>query len=311
MPPPSALQKRREKRTIFHPQTFTVVVAAAAAANSSENDNNNNNNNTSNEDDGIVDEYKNDIEPLLSPSSSPSLSISPSLSCCGCFPFEASLHNLPRTLYNEIELVFPDIASQVKYDKQRNDKMRIMNDDNNNNNNNNKREYFVIPTYHIAKHSILELNDKTENERLRIFLRFKNYFVTDFYNLLKQKDQYALLDIPDIDGSASTLFSNSNGDSDGCGGGGGNYSSTIYDEVASTRSILGYSTFLYCGLQIVSHPNYGYEKLAIHTIIIYSRLIDVKETYMELFKRYNKINEESSRIEISKSNQNARTQDWT
>ena len=273
MPPPSALQKRREKRTIFHPQTFTVVVAAAAAANSSENDNNNN---TSNEDDGIVDEYKNDIEPLLSPSSSPSLSISPSLSCCGCFPFEASLHNLPRTLYNEIELVFPDIASQVKYDKQKNDKMRIMND-----NDDNKREYFVIPTYHIAKHSILELNDKTENERLNIFLRFKDHFATDFYNLLKQKDQYALLDIPDIDGSASTLFS-SNGDS------GGNYSSTIYDEVASTRSILGYSTFLYCGLQIVSHPCYGYEKLAIHTIIIYSRLTDVKETYIELFKRYNK-----------------------
>jgi hypothetical protein len=273
--PPSALQKRREKRTIFPPQTFTVVVTAAATTTSKSSGNNN-----KNDDDDGTDEYKNDIDPPLS--SSPSSSPSSSLDCCGCFPFEASLHNLPRTLYNEIELVFPDIASQVKYDKQKNDKIRIMNDDN-------KREYFVIPTYHIAKNSILELNDKTENERLCIFLRFKDYFVTDFYNLLKQKDQYALLDIPDIDGSASTLFS-SNGDS------GGNYSSTIYDEVASTRSILGYSTFLYCGLQIVSHPSYGYEKLAIHTIIIYSRLIDVKETYMELFNRYNKMTNESNRI---------------
>ena len=277
--PPSALQKRREKRTIFPPQTFTFVIAAAAATtaeaatttattHSSENDNNDD------DDDDGTDKSINDRDPPLS-SSLPSSSSSSD--GCACFPFEASLHNLPRTLYNEIELVFPDIASQVKYDKQKNDKMRIMN----NNDDNNKREYFVIPTYHIAQHSILELNDKTENERLTIFLRFKDHFATDFYNLLKQKDQYALLDIPDIDGSASTLFS-SNGDSNG------NYSSTIYDEVASTRSILGYSTFLYCGLQIVSHPCYGYEKLAIHTIIIYSRLTDVKETYMELFKRYNK-----------------------
>ena len=290
--PPSALQKRREKRTIFPPRTFTFVITAATSAATTATTTHNSENDNNDDDDG-TDESINDIDPPLSSSSFSS----PSSDGCACFPFEASLHNLPRTLYNEIELVFPDIASQVKYDKQKNDKMRIMN-----NNDDNKREYFVIPTYHIAQHSILELNDKTENERLTIFLRFKDHFATDFYNLLKQKDQYALLDIPDIDGSASTLFS-SNGDSSG------NYSSTIYDEVASTRSILGYSTFLYCGLQIVSHPCYGYEKLAIHTIIIYSRLTDVKETYMELFKRYN-INDESNQIE-SIEIQPARTQDGT
>jgi len=164
--------------------------------------------------------------------------------------FEASLHHLPRTLNGEIKLVFPDLASKIQpsYDT--------------------TRKLLAIPTYQLAAFSILEINEETEAERLRLFLRFKAY-AQDLSKHLSQIDPSSSLDIPDIDGSAT--FSRS--------------TVTIYDEVSSTRAILGYSTFLYMGVQIVQHPRMGYAKLAVHTVLVYARPDDA----MEAFRRMERV----------------------
>lgn len=197
---PSALQKKREQRTILSPRPFIA----------------------------------NDSESSQ--------------------PFEASLHQIPRTLQSEIALVFPDVASQFILEKK-----------NACGNVGSKREYLAIPTCHAAEFPIIEINEETEEERLRIFLRFKN-FAAEFARRLKQRDASSLVDIPDIDGSAT--FSRA--------------TVTIYDEVASTRSILGYSTFLYMGIQIVHHPRIGYAKLALHTMVLFARPEDARDTYLEM-----------------------------
>jgi len=160
--------------------------------------------------------------------------------------FEASLHQLPRTLTSEIKLVFPDLASRAQP----------------NNNGDTARKLLAIPTYHTASFSILEINDKTEAERLRLFLRFKTYAQT-LSQHLKQIDPLSSLDIPDIDGAATF----------------GRATITIYDEVSSTRALLGYSTFLYMGVQIVHHPVIGYARLAVHTVLMYARPEDAKEAF--------------------------------
>jgi len=54
---------------------------------------------------------------------------------------------------------------------------------------------------------------------------------------------------------------------------------TIYDEVSSTRATLGYSTFLYMGVQIVHHPVIGYERLGVHTVLMWARPEDAKEAF--------------------------------
>ena len=230
--PPSALQKRREQRTILSPQNFFST--AVTIDHTTEND-------TSDDDHGS------------SSSSSPS------------FEFEASLHQLPRTLHGEIELVFPDIASQAKREK------KEMMKEGEGKGTSTGREYLVIPTFHIAEFSILERNDQTEDERLQIFLRHRD-FATEFMKLLKEKDHDSQLDMPDIDGSSTFSI--------------GGHTLTVFDEVASTRSILGYSTFLYMGVEIVHHPRIGYQKLSIHTIVMYARPKDAEETYYELLKQY-------------------------
>jgi len=76
-------------------------------------------------------------------------------------------------------------------------------------------------------------------------------------------DPLASLDIPDIDGAATF----------------GRSTITIYDEVSSTRAILGYSTFLYMGVQIVHHPVIGYARLGVHTVLMYARPEDAKEAF--------------------------------
>lgn len=161
--------------------------------------------------------------------------------------YEISLHQLPKTLHNEIALVFPDLAAQNLKDGS-------------------GRELLAIPTYHTASMEILERNQTTEDERLRIFLCFKD-LATQFRNELSKLDSMSNVDIPDIDGSAT--FSRS--------------TVTIYDEVSSTRSILGYSTFLYMGVQMVHHPRIGYSKLAIHTMILYGRPDDVKQVFLKVW----------------------------
>jgi hypothetical protein len=151
--------------------------------------------------------------------------------------FEASLHEVPRSLHSEIALVFPDL----KTDR------------------NSGRQLLALPTYHAAQFSILEINEATEAERLRLFLRFRD-FASSFRDQLTKLDPDAFLDIPDIDGAAA--FSRS--------------TMTIYDEVTSTRSLLGYSTFLYMGVQMVQHPRFGYAKLALHTMIVWAQKEDVQ-----------------------------------
>jgi len=163
--------------------------------------------------------------------------------------FEASLHQLPRTLNNEMKLVFPDLASQ------------------NQSSDGTTRKLLAIPTYQTAAFSILEINDQTEAERLRLFLRFKSY-AQDLSQHLSQIDPLSSLDIPDIDGAATF----------------GRTTVTIYDEVSSTRALLGYSTFLYMGVQIVHHPKIGYSKLAVHTVLMYARPDDAKEAFLRMEK---------------------------
>lgn len=245
--PSSALQKRREERTILPPHVFADATAE-------------------NEHAGI--EYDQGFPPSSS-SSPPLLSDS----------FEASLHKLPRTLNSEVELVFPEIAAQAKREKRgktRSSSNTIGGSNNENSDHDDEsakpREYLLIPTFHVSRFSTLERNDRTEDERVRIFLRFRD-FAREFRDRLFQKDPGSRLDIPDIDGASSFSVHHS--------------TSAAYDEVASTRSVLGYSTFLYMGVQIVHHPRIGYEKLAIHTIVLYARSRDVEEIYFELLNSKN------------------------
>lgn len=163
--------------------------------------------------------------------------------------FEASMHELPRTLFSEVKLVFPDIASCC--------------------NREDERELLTVPTFHSASFSILEMNEGTDNERLRLFLRFKDY-AADFLKELKNIDVSSVGDIPDIDGSAT--FSRS--------------TVTIYDEVSSTRSLLGYSTFLYMGVQMVQHPRIHYSKLAVHTMVLFAKPGDAMEAFIRLENQY-------------------------
>eukprot|EP00536_Pseudo-nitzschia_multiseries_P007850 jgi/Psemu1/18910/gm1.18910_g len=238
----SNLQKRRQERTIVTPHIFAdqPSLVSPDPVDVAENDN-----------DGVE---ANASYPLVKPPSG---------------SFEASLHQLPRTLNSEIEVVFPEIASQARQEKRLKRKNNIGGGDNEIK----EREYLVLPTFHVANFSILERNDRTEDERLRIFLRFRQ-FAMEFRNRLAQKDPQSQLDIPDIDG-ASTFSANS-------------HTTSAYDEVASTRSILGYSTFLYMGVQIVHHPRIGYGRLAIHTIVMYADSKDAEGIYYELRKNYSK-----------------------
>ena len=158
--------------------------------------------------------------------------------------FEASLHHLPRTLKTEIKLVFPDLASRIQPDGDA------------------TRKLLVVPTYQSAAFPILEITGETEAERLCLFLRFRS-FARDLSRRLSRLDPASSLDIPDIDGAATFTRA----------------TVTIYDEVGSTRAVLGYPTFLYMGVQIVQHPRMGYERLAVHTAVVYARPEDVVEAF--------------------------------
>ncbi|VEU36250.1 unnamed protein product [Pseudo-nitzschia multistriata] len=240
--PSSGLQKRREERTILSPHVFANYHSPTPTDSTVEKDG------------ACIQDYGFQSSPHPSDS------------------FEVSLHRLPRTLNSEIELVFPEIASQAKREKR--EQAKHKKDEctkENTKRNDHKREYLVIPTFHVTRFSILERNDRTEDERIRVFLRFRD-FATEFKHRLSQKDPFSRLDIPDIDGAST--FSDSV------------HTNSAYDEVASTRSILGYSTFLYMGIQIVQHPRIGYEKLAIHTIVAYANCRHAAETYLELLKKY-------------------------
>mmetsp|Transcript_4846 Transcript_4846/g.10258 ORF Transcript_4846/g.10258 Transcript_4846/m.10258 type:complete len:225 (+) Transcript_4846:129-803(+) len=176
--------------------------------------------------------------------------------------FEASLHQLSPSLIMEAKLVFPNLVP-------------LLSSINTTNNTNNVkiRELLAIPTYHIANFPILERNDTTEEERLRLFLRFQK-FAREYSRELNKIDPSSFVDIPDIDGIAS--FSTSNN------GGGGGIGSAIYDEVSSTRSLLGYSTFLYMGVQIVQHPRIHYSKLTVHTVVVWALIDDAKQAFLNV-----------------------------
>jgi hypothetical protein len=125
--------------------------------------------------------------------------------------------------------------------------------------------YQAIPTMHRSDFSILERNDKTEEERLRLFLRLSQFAIM-LKALLTSVDPGSFLDFPDIDGGAAV----------------GQSSVTIYDEVSSTRSCLGYRVFLYMGVQIVDHPKWGFSNLAVHTILIYARPKDAQNVLLKM-----------------------------
>jgi len=240
--PSSNLQKRREERTIISPHIFADQTCRDShdPLDAAERDG-----------DGVD---AHGSSPLVKPQSG---------------SFEASVHHIPRTLNSEIDVVFPEIASQARREK----RQKLKNNDGRRFDASGEREYLVLPTFHVANFSILERNDRSEDERVRIFLRFR-HFAVEFRKRLAQKDSKAQLDIPDIDGAST--FSTSG------------HTTSAYDEVASTRSVLGYSTFLYMGVQIVHHPRIGYEKLAIHTMVIYARAQDVEEIFYELLKKWNR-----------------------
>lgn len=157
--------------------------------------------------------------------------------------FEVSLHEVPRSLHSDIALVFPDLQTER----------------------NSGRQLLVVPTFHAAQFAILEINEATEAERLRLFLGFKE-FASSFQENLSKLDPDSFVDIADIDGAAT--FSRS--------------TVTIYDEVTSTRALLGYSTFLYMGVQLVQHPRLGYGKLALHTMIVWAHKSDVLGLLLDL-----------------------------
>ena len=163
--------------------------------------------------------------------------------------FEVSLHQVPRAIRGECELVFPDLLPFLAVKKSSSD----------------GRELLALPTMHQADFSILELNEKTEGERLRLFLRF-SHFALALKALLSEVDPGSFATFPDIDGGAAV----------------GQSSITIYDEVSSTKSLLGYRVFLYMGVQIIDHPNWGFKKLAVHTILLYARPLQAQAVLLQL-----------------------------
>jgi hypothetical protein len=166
----------------------------------------------------------------------------------GLANFEASLHKVPRTMRLDCEMVFPDLRQFLAQNKAAAD----------------GRELLAIPTMHRSDFGILERNDKTEGERLRLFLIFSQ-FATMLKTLLAGVDPGSFVDFPDIDGGAAI----------------GQSSVTIYDEVSSTRSLLGYRVFLYMGVQIVEHPNWGFSNLAVHSILLYTRPTDAEKVLLK------------------------------
>ena len=156
--------------------------------------------------------------------------------------FQVSLHKIPSSLTQEVKLVFPSLNELLK---RKDDPERLL---------------LAIPTLHTTQFEILERNETTELERVRIFTRFA-HFSNIFQTLLAKKDPEAFVDYVDIDGGASLT--------DG--------GQAVYDECMSMKALLGYKLTNYMGVTMIVHPLQGWKNLTLHTIITYGKRKDIVE----------------------------------
>ena len=174
---------------------------------------------------------------------------------------EASLHVIPRTLHDDIALVFPELATAAAVAGSSGGggahaaASRVL---------------LAIPTFHVsAMQSIIEITDATELERLRLYQRFAR-FASALGHALRRRDGEAWSDWADLDGSAATT----------------DRTMTIYDEVSGAKAMLGYRGTLCQCVPLIVHPIHGYHRLCVHTIIMWARAEDAKAALVELLAEW-------------------------
>ena len=165
--------------------------------------------------------------------------------------FELSLHEVPRHLATECQLVFP----QLRECEQRHTSESA-------------RRLLAVPTMHRAAVGILQRNEQTEAERLRVFLQF-SHFANVFRVLLRRRDPDAFVDYVALEGAGAI-------------GGSG----AIFDEVSSTKALLGHRVKLYMGVPIIVHPRWGFNRLALHTIVLFGDPRDAADVLGEMAESY-------------------------
>jgi len=131
------------------------------------------------------------------------------------------------------------------------------------------RELLAIPTFHLAAFDIMHRDEQTEAERARVFVRFA-HFANVLRTLLRRQDPGALVDFGDLDGMASC----------------GRSTGAVYDEVSSTKALLGYKVVGYMGVNIIAHPEHGSSRLCIHTVLLHARPADARALLAHFVRQY-------------------------
>ena len=187
--------------------------------------------------------------------------------------FQVSLHQIPSHLQDEVKLVFPGVNEILRAEDDDANKEEtcgeISSSSSSSSSSPEQRVLLAIPTVHACGFNVLERNEMTEQERMRVFTRFA-HFSNIFTTLLKRQDVAAFADFVDIDGGASTTP----------GG------QAIYDEVMSCKALLGYKLTRYCGVTMVVHPEAGWKRLVLHTIIVCGRPSVVKDVLVTMVEGY-------------------------
>ena len=132
-----------------------------------------------------------------------------------------------------------------------------------------RRELLAIPTCHLASFDIMHRDEQTETERARVFVRFA-HFANVLRTLLQRQDAEAFVDFGDLDGMASC----------------GRSTGAVYDEVSSTKKLLGYKVVSYMGVPIIAHPDHGSNRLCLHTMVLHARPADVQALLTHFVREY-------------------------
>ncbi len=132
-----------------------------------------------------------------------------------------------------------------------------------------ERFLMAVPVFLLANFEIMERNEETEAERLRLWCAFQ-HFANVFKAMMGQRDALALSDYSDLDGSAATT----------------RRTGTIYNEVQSCKALLGYRIRLCECVPIVSHPQLGWDKLVVHTVVAFCRQSDAQAVLGAMVEGY-------------------------
>ena len=158
---------------------------------------------------------------------------------------EASLHVVPPALRDDVKLVFPSLHSPTAL------------------------PLLAITTFHVARMHIIDINDATERERMRLYQRFAR-FAAAISRKVAARHDLAVCDWADIDGCAAH----------------GERTMTIYDEVSGAKAMLGYRGTLCQCVPVVVHPTHGYANLAVHTMCLRADAADAKAALSEVLREW-------------------------